>query len=85
MCFSGLPVCLAVTVCLSSVLHTRGTLQYVGDQEQMRQKKTIRKLKEDSMFLLNYVESNLHDKPIQKDMEKSKYKQAVSKCKEWRI
>ena len=34
MCFSGSPVCPAAAVCLSSVLPTRGTLQYVGDQQR---------------------------------------------------
>ena len=33
MCFSGSPVCPAAAVYPSSVLHTRGTLQYVGDQQ----------------------------------------------------
>ena len=33
MYFSGLPIFLAAAVCLSSVLPTRGILQYVGDQQ----------------------------------------------------
>ena len=35
MCFSGSPVCPATAVCLSSVLPTSGTLQYVGDQQRL--------------------------------------------------
>ena len=36
------------------------------------------------MLLLNYAESTSHNKPIEKDMEKHKYEQAVSECKKWR-
>ena len=36
------------------------------------------------MFLLNDVESTLHDKPIEIYMEKRKYEQAVGECKKWR-
>ena len=43
--------------------------------------KTIEKLKDDHVFLLNNVESTLHDNPMEKDMEKSKYEQIFSECK----
>ena len=46
--------------------------------------KTIGKLKDDSMFLLNYAESILHDKPIEKDTEKHKYEQSISIFKKQR-
>ena len=36
------------------------------------------------MFLLNDVESNLNDKPIEIYTDKQKYEQAVSECKKWR-
>ena len=45
------------------------------------QQKKIRKLKDDSMFLLNDLENILHDKPIEKDTDKRKYEQSVSKCR----
>ena len=38
-------------------------------------------MKDDYVFLLNDVESDLHDKPTDKDVEKQKYEQAVSECK----
>ena len=41
-------------------------------------KKSIGKLKDDSVILLNDVESTLHEKPIEKYMEKRKYEQSVS-------
>ena len=47
----------------------------------MRQKKSIGKLKDDSVFPLNDVESTLHDKPIEKYMDKQKYEKYVSECK----
>ena len=53
-------------------------------EEYVTKIKKIRKLKGDSVFLLNGVEINLHDKPMGKDMEKYKYEQAVSECKKWR-
>ena len=46
--------------------------------------KKTRRLKYDSVFLLNDVESNLYDKPIEKDKQKRKYEQAVRKCNKWR-
>ena len=36
------------------------------------------------MFILNDVESILHDKPIEKYTEKQKYEKFVSECKKWR-
>ena len=47
-------------------------------------KKSIGQLRDDSMFLLNDMEIALHDKHIEKYMEKRKYEQAVSECKKWR-
>ena len=41
-------------------------------------------MKDDSVLLLNEVESKFHDKPIEKYMEKREYEQAVSECKKWR-
>ena len=35
MCFSGLPVCPDAAVCISSVLLTRETIQYVGGQHTL--------------------------------------------------
>ena len=46
--------------------------------------KKIGILKDDSVFLLNNVESDFHNKPIYKYMEKRKYEQAVSEGKKWR-
>ena len=46
-----------------------------------QQEKPIRKLKDDYVFLLNDVESNLHDKLTEKDMEKRKYEEYVIECK----
>ena len=46
-----------------------------------QQEKPIRKLKDDYVFLLNDVESNLHDKVTEKDLEKRKYEQYVIECK----
>ena len=45
------------------------------------QQKNIRKLKYYSVFLLKDAEITFYDKPIEKDMEKLKYEQAVSECK----
>ena len=36
------------------------------------------------MFLLNEVESTLHDKPIEEYTDKQKYEKAFSECKKWR-
>ena len=47
-------------------------------------KKSIGHFKDDSMFLLDGVESNFHDKTIEKDMLKWKYEQAVTECNKWR-
>ena len=44
---------------------------------------SIGKWKDDSVFLLNDVESTFHYKLIEKYMEKHKYKQSVSECKKW--
>ena len=41
-------------------------------------------MKDDSLFLLNEVEINLHDKPIEEYMDKHEYEQAVSQCKKCR-
>ena len=46
-----------------------------------KNKEFIIQLKDDSMFLLSDVEINLHDKPIEKYLEKHKYEQAISECK----
>ena len=46
-------------------------------------KQYIGQLKDDSTFLLNEVESNFNDKPIEKYKEKQRYEQAVSECKKW--
>ena len=42
-------------------------------------------MKNDYVFLLNDVESNFNDKPIEIYMEKRRYEQAVSECTKWRI
>ena len=47
---------------------------------QQKTKKTIRKLKVDSVFLLNDVKNILYDKTVEKDTEKRKYEQVVSEC-----
>ena len=36
------------------------------------------------MFILNYFESALHDKPIKIYIEKQKYEQEMIECKKWR-
>ena len=41
-------------------------------------------MKDDSLFLINYVKTILNDKLIGKYMEKQKYEQAISECKKWR-
>ena len=50
-----------------------------------KKQKSIGQLKDDSVFLLNDVESTLHDKPIEKYIENQKYEQAVDECNKWRI
>ena len=46
-----------------------------------KNKEFIEQLENDSMLLLNYVESTLRDNPIETNMEKHKYEQLVSECK----
>ena len=48
-----------------------------------KNKEFIIQLKDNSRFLLSDVEINLHDKPIEKYLEKHKYEQAISECKKW--
>ena len=50
MCFSGLPVCPAAAVCLSSVLPTRGTLHYVGDQNTV-----VRAIQSEWIFIQRFT------------------------------
>ena len=53
-------------------------------EADLKKKKNIVKLKDDSMFLWNYAGSIFHDGPVKKDMEKHKYEQSVSedeKCR----
>ena len=48
------------------------------------QNKTIRKLKDDYLFLFNDMETTFYDKPMVKYIEKPKYEQAVGELKKWR-
>ena len=52
MCFSGLPVCPAASVCLSSVLPTRGNLQYIGYQNTV-----VRALQSEWIFIQHFTVS----------------------------
>ena len=48
-----------------------------------KNKDTIGKLKDDSVFLFYHAESSFHDKLIEIYMEKLKNEQAISECKRW--
>ena len=50
-----------------------------------KNKGSIGQLKDDSVFLLNEVESNFHEKPIKEYTEKHKYEQSISGYNKWRI
>ena len=51
---------------------------FMVEGSETKNKESIGKFKDDGVFLLNDVESNFHDKPIEICMEKQKYEQADS-------